>query len=379
MAENNRARKILVVDETLREGMQFQGLVFSLEQRIKILEFQEALGVDICQAGYPSAHVLEAEIVAQVATHARKNKFATRTAALGRARIGDGKILCQARLDDLHFHLHVKDNLPPGEQTRAMDQVKTFVRQIRSWQPESAISIAMLDMGKTDPGLLGTWVRFLSQGLEVDIISLADTSGIMTPDQVHDKIQNLSPQDLKAKIAVHCHNDLGMASANSFMGILAGASVLEASALGIGERNGIADLYTTAKQLKAQGLELRIDTDNLVLFKAYYAYVDNIVREQTGQGLILCTTPVFGEAVKTHVAGTHAGGEFASTLEEKYFLNPLCGQGLVQKYLNQKKIPFPENRLVQITDSIKTHSFTLGRRLTRDEITTIARSFKFQP
>ena len=91
--------------------------------------------------------------------------------------------------------------------------------------------------------------------------------------------------------------------------------------------------------------------------------------------MIHCTTPVFGEAVKTHVAGTHADGEFASTLEEKFFLNPLCGNRLVQKYLNLENIPFPENQLAQITASIKTHSFTQGRRLTRDEIAAIARSF----
>ncbi len=374
----DKGRKIIVIDETLREGMQFQGLVFSLNQRLEILEFQETLGLDICQAGYPPAHALEAEIVSQVAAHARKNKFAIRTAALGRARMADGKILCQARLDDLHFHLHVKDTPPQEEQARAMDQVKRLVHQVRSQQPGSPLSIALLDMGKTDPGLLTAWVRFLSQDLDIDIISLPDTSGIMTPAQVHDKIQTLSPQDLKAKIAVHCHNDLGMASANSFMGILAGASVLEASALGIGERNGIADLYTTAKQLKAQGLDLRVDTDNRLLFKAYYTYVDNIVQEQTGQGLIHCTTPAFGEAVKTHVAGTHAGGEFASTLEEKFFLNPLCGQGLVQKYLNLENIPFPEEQLARITATIKTRSFTLARRLTRDEIAAIARSFKIR-
>ena len=56
-------KKILIIDETLREGMQYRGVMFCLEQRMKILEFQEALGVDICQAGYPPAHVHEAAVV----------------------------------------------------------------------------------------------------------------------------------------------------------------------------------------------------------------------------------------------------------------------------------------------------------------------------
>ena len=82
MPHKNLNRKILVIDQTLREGMQFQGLVFSLKQRIKILEFQEALGIDVCQAGYPSAHPMEAAIVSRVAAHAKKNNFHIRTAAL---------------------------------------------------------------------------------------------------------------------------------------------------------------------------------------------------------------------------------------------------------------------------------------------------------
>ena len=351
--------------------MQFQGLVFSLTQRIKILEFQEALGIDVCQAGYPSAHPMEADIVSKVAAHAKKNNFCVRTAALGRAFAPDADILCKTDIDDIHFHLQVKNTITKELQARLFQDIETLIGLVRNRRPEAAISIAMLDIGKTDRGLLTTWVHLLGQDLGIDILSLPDTSGIMAPNQIHDKILALSALPLKAKLSVHCHNDRGMASANSIMGIIAGACVLEVSALGIGERNGIGDLFTTAKLLQTQGMTLGVDTDNIPLFKKYYEYLDAIVREQTGAGLIQYNTPVFGAAVKTHVAGTHALEKFGIMAEETFYLNLLCGQTLVQKYLKHKNISHDKKKLQQITAAIKTKSITLERRLTRNEIEAI--------
>jgi isopropylmalate/homocitrate/citramalate synthase len=374
MSTNNLSRKILVIDQTLREGMQFQGIVFSLAQRIKILEFQEALRIDVCQAGYPSAHPMEAKIVSKVAAHAKKNNFCIRTSALGRAFAQDADILCNTDIDDIHFHLQVKNTITKEAQTRLFQDIEALIGLVRNRRPGAAISIAMLDIGKTDNDLLTTWVRLLGKDLGIDILSLPDTSGIMAPNQIHDKILALSSFPLKSKLSVHCHNDRGMASANSIMGIIAGAGVLEVSALGIGERNGIGDLFSTAKLLQTQGMTLGVDTDNLKLFQKYYGFLDTIVREQTGAGLIQCNTPVFGEAVKTHVAGTHAGGKFGTLSEEKFYLNLLCGQTLVQKYLKQKNISHDKKKLQQITAAIKTESITLERRLTSSEIEAIVLS-----
>ncbi len=420
---DNNFNPIIIIDQTLREGMQFQGLVFSLKQRIRILEFQEALGVNICQIGYPPAHPMEAKIVAQVAAHAKKNNFKIRTAALGRAFAPDAKILCDTGIDDPHFHLHIKNTITREALTATLKEIERIINMVRSRMPSPMVSIAMLDIGKTDPVLLERCAKFMGC-LGIDILSLPDTSGIMAPNQVYDKIKNLSgdikrdlSEDLitnpvsgpvsdpargqgkgpindsardmgptQTKISVHCHNDMGMGSANSVMGILAGASVLEVSALGIGERNGIGDLFTTAKLLKDQGMDVGIDTNNLKLFKAYYGYLDSIVREQTGHGLIQCSTPAFGEAVQTHVAGTHARGEFGTILgkegesngeekrEEKFYLNLLCGKALVQKYLDLNQISHDEKALPHITRAIKTRSITLGRRLTKDEIIAVASS-----
>jgi len=165
---------------------------------------------------------------------------------------------------------------------------------------------------------------------------------------------------------------MGMASANSVMGILAGGRVLELSALGIGERNGIADLYTTTKTLQDQGFDIRLNTDDIKTFYDYYKYVDTIVYEQTHEHMLTVNSPVFGDAVKTHVAGTHAGGEYGIASEEQFFLSILCGKGLVKKYLDRENLSYDQKRLEDITAAIKHQSITLGRRLKKEEIMAIA-------
>ena len=359
-------KKIIIIDETLREGMQYRGLLFSKAQRLTLLEFQEKLKVDVCQAGYPSAHQVEADIVRSLCRHAQKSRYGIRVAAIGRATVPDAAILMDTGVRDLHFHLHIKNDASrPGVVQRLDDLLKT-IESVKKRCPDAVMSIAMLDIGRSENDILEYCISFLSQ--HIPVLSLPDTSGILAPNQVFEKITVLSAKKSRADISIHCHNDMGMASANTVMGILAGGTVLEASALGIGERNGIADLYTTAKTLKDQGVEMNLDTDDIDTFKAYYETLDAMVFEQTHHHLLTDTTPVFGDAVKTHVAGTHAGGEYGMATENRFFVNGLCGRHLVKKYLNHHHLDCPDNLLDSLTLDIKAKSFQENRCLTLAEI-----------
>ena len=366
-------KKITIIDETLREGMQYRGLMFSTAQRLKILQFQEQLKVDICQAGYPPAHDFEADAVRILFRHARKNAYNIRIAAMGRANIHDADILLNTHVNDLHFHLHIKNNATQEKLDQILHDLLKTIEYIRKQNSTAVLSIAMLDIGKSDNHILEQCISFLSRH-HVDIISLPDTSGMMAPNQIFEKINTLSFKTGQVNISIHCHNDMGMASANCVMGILAGGRVLEASALGIGERNGIADLYTTAKTLQDQGFDINLDTNNITTFKAYYDYIDSITYEQTHSHLLTADTPVFGDAVKTHVAGTHAGGEYGLASEERFFLNILCGKNLAKKYLDSHNIDYPAGMLDILTLNIKSKSAQLNRSLTQQDIKAIISS-----
>ncbi|WP_457553850.1 hypothetical protein [Desulfobacula sp.] len=366
-------KRIVLIDETLREGMQYRGLVFSVEQRLKILDFQEKLKVDICQAGYPPAHESEADIVKTLCHHAGKKEYNIRIAAMGRATIKDAALLLKTGVNDLHFHLHIKNNVSQNRLDQILSDLLKTIEFVKQHRPDAVISIAMLDIGKSNDQILNQGVSFLSDH-HIDILSLPDTSGMMAPNQVFEKIHSLCHEAKDTKISIHCHNDMGMAAANSVMGILAGGRCLELSALGIGERNGIGDLYTTAKILQNQDFHINLNTDDMTTFHAYYSYVDAIVYEQTHEHVLNFNSPFFGDAVKTHVAGTHAGGEYGIATEETFFLNILCGRHLVKKYLDLKGIFYNETKLEEITSQIKTQSIALGRRLKNDEVKAIAAS-----
>ncbi len=366
---------ITVIDETLREGMQYRGIMFSLEQRVQILNFQETLGVDICQAGYPSAHKKEAKIVSHLCKHASDMTLKTRIAGMGRATPDDAALILKTGAKELHFHIHIKSQASRQMLEKTLADLTAMASMVKQKKPDTCISIALLDIGKSDMALVQTCVTALDHP-DIDILSLPDTSGVMSPNQVFEKISDLCSHLCHTKISVHCHNDMGMANANSMMGIVAGGRVLEASALGIGERNGLADLYVTAKHLKDQGFKLNLNTDDVDAFKEYYDYVDHIVYEQTGHHLLTVNTPVFGDAVKTHVAGTHADGGFGTATEEKIFINALCGKQLVKKFLDHNGMDYTDRQLYPLTQRIKSESFKLNRSLTKKDIETLLASLK---
>ncbi|MEX1300829.1 MAG: hypothetical protein AB1Z38_02085 [Desulfotignum sp.] len=364
-------RRITLIDQTIREGMQYQGVVFSYDQRLKILAFQEALGVDICQAGYPSAHPEEAAMVKALAEHAGQNGFHIRVAALGRAFPPDAKILVDTGIRDVHFHLHLPPDAPPRESQNTFSQLIPVIDLVRRARPDAVISLAMLDMGKTPLHQLEEGIRFLGRNRLVDILSLPDTSGVMAPNQVSERTGHAVALAGDMAVSIHCHNDLGMASANSVMGVLAGAQMLEVSVSGIGERNGIGDLYLTSRILACQGIQTGFSLDRPDAVRDYYLFVDEIVREQTGQGLIHAATPVFGQAANTHVAGTHAKNLYGAGTTPEFHLNLLCGNHLVKKYLTHHHILFQPDQLPFITAAVKQMSVRKSRRLTAAEVREI--------
>ncbi|MBF0228520.1 MAG: hypothetical protein HQK63_02835 [Desulfamplus sp.] len=389
-------RSIIVIDETIREGMQYQGVVFSQRERETILEFQEKLGVDICQAGYAPSHITEHENIKYLNKVAQQRGYKIKIAGMGRASINDVDTIISTGINDFHLHAHIKNNLDISDVDNIADtdskfkEIQEAIYQIRSKVSNSQISIAVLDIGTSSSELLDKIAKFFLNDLCIDILSLPDTSGIMSPDAFYNKIKTLKNNcenyisKSHTKISVHCHNDLGMASANSIMGVKAGATVVELSVLGIGERNGIGDIFTVSKILKDQGYILNLDTDNVKIFREYYNYVSNICKFQTGEELLNYNTPFFGDGVRTHVAGTHAKSDFglfaqkndSSSKEltykkENYYLNVLCGKKLVKHYLDSIGITYIPEKLHRITDMIKSKSAELGRRLEKEEIIDI--------
>ncbi len=364
------------MDQTLREGMQHRGIVFSSAEKQQILNFQQKLGVDICQAGYPPAHVSEKNTVTHLQDIVIKENFHIQVAGMARAHPGDVPILLETGINQFHLHAHIQPGDDAATKDRSLARITDTVTALRSRRAGALISMAMLDIGSTPRSFLEQYGNFLIHTLSIDILSVPDTSGQMAPNTFHDAVKIMVEMSAgtNTNISVHCHNDLGMATANTVMGVVAGATLVEVSALGIGERNGIGDLFSVGKILRDQNHPMNLKIEDIDLFRKYYEYVNNVCSRQTGESLLSYNTPFFGDAVNTHVAGTHADTAFGMGLTEKYYLNVLCGRGLVEKYLKAQQITFVPEDLTQITRTIKDESARLGRCLSEAEIQKITQS-----
>ncbi len=345
--------------------------MFSPEERTTILEFQEALGVDITQVGYPPAHTSESECVKNLFAEAKKRAFKIHVTGLCRALAEDVRPMIKSGLNDFHLHtVFTEETL----KQRSLDSIYQFlgdtIRLIRSKTLNACIEISLIDVGKTDPNLLKECSAFLINQLKVDIITLPDTSGIMAPNQIVDTVKPIVKlaKGTNTKISVHCHNDMGMASANTIMGVAAGAEVIQVSALGIGERNGLGDIFVVSRSLKEQGYQLNVKTEDIKLFQKYYEYIDDLCWKKSNFRLMNYNTPLFGQSMKTHVAGTHGTGKYGLDSEEDFYLNVLCGRHLVKKYLKLNEITYDKNRIDEIVTRTKNKSVKLNRSLSKEEM-----------
>lgn len=249
-------KTIKIFDTTLRDGEQSPGCSMNLEEKLQVAAQLETMGVDIIEAGFAIASPGDFEAVSEVA---RQCKTAT-VASLARAASADieraWEAVQHARSPRIHtfiatspLHMRVKLNKTPDEVLEAIDRT---VRLAASLCPD--VEWSAEDATRTDPD-------FLCRAVEIAIaagartINLPDTVGYGTPQtygaMFKDVINRVPNADL-ATFSTHCHNDLGLAVANTLAAIMAGAGQVESTINGIGERAGNAAMEEIAMALKVR-------------------------------------------------------------------------------------------------------------------------------
>ncbi|MCU0236201.1 MAG: 2-isopropylmalate synthase [Acidobacteria bacterium] len=296
--------KVAVLDATLREGEQAPGVCFAPHVKMAICELLDEIGVDIIEAGHP---VVSDEIRRGIGVLARRG-FRACIGAHARALRHD----VEAGVDSGAGFLGIFLCLSPE---RLRDRGVTLPAALEC----AAESIALAK--ERQPGLI---VRFTPEdgvrspladvveaarvavGAGADIISVADTTGSMVPggdrslyDWVSRFRERLAGQGSFPRIAVHCHNDRGLALANALDALRAGASIIDASVLGLGERAGIVDLASLlavlSQDLPGSG-SWRLDKlAELYRLVSHYSGVDVPVH-----------FPVMGRNAFSHCAGVHS-------------------------------------------------------------------------
>ena len=256
-AENRHdANRVVIFDTTLRDGEQSPGASMTLEEKLEVADILDALGVDVIEAGFPIASQGDFELVSEVAKRVKRGSVA------GLARASDKDIdrcaeaLREAKRPRIHTFistspLHMKYKLQM-EPERVLELVASSVARARKHVED--VEWSAEDGTRTE-------FEFLCRAVEIAIrsgattINIPDTVGYTTPAEYESLLTRLRetvPNADKAIFSVHCHNDLGLAVANSLAGVRGGARQIECTINGIGERAGNAALEEVVMAMRTR-------------------------------------------------------------------------------------------------------------------------------
>ena len=258
------SRRIAIFDTTLRDGEQSPGIALQPHEKAEVAEQLERLGVDVIEAGFAAASPGDFEGVRAVAQVVRR----ATVASLCRTRREDidaaGEALQPARRSRLHIflatspiHMEKKLRLEPDE---VVEQAAWAVAYARERADE--VEFSCEDATRSDPSFVARVCgRAIASG--ADVINLPDTVGFSFPDEYAAfmlEVQRLCPELAGVTLSAHCHDDLGLAVANSLAAVRAGAGQVECTVNGIGERAGNAALEEVVMALRVRRDALAAET-----------------------------------------------------------------------------------------------------------------------
>ncbi|MCC7229730.1 MAG: 2-isopropylmalate synthase [Fimbriimonadaceae bacterium] len=302
------SNRVLVFDTTLRDGEQSPGVRLNVDEKVEIGLKLVDLGVDIVEAGFPISSPGDFE---SVNTLARELRGVT-ICGLTRAREKDIEVAAEAlkpaERRRIHTGLGVSDNhLEFKLRMTKEEALETGVKAVRyARQFTDDIEYFMEDSGRADPEYVYKVVEsIIAAGATT--INVPDTTGFTYPNEYYHLIKGIIenvPNSDKAVFSCHCHNDLGMATANTLAGVLGGARQVEVTVNGIGERAGNTALeeVVMALHIRSDKLHCQTGVDTRKLLP-----ISRLVAKLTGM-VVQRNKSVVGANAYAHSSGIHQDG-----------------------------------------------------------------------
>ncbi|MFA5241113.1 MAG: 2-isopropylmalate synthase [Sulfuricella sp.] len=264
--------KLIIFDTTLRDGEQSPGASMTREEKVRIARQLERMRVDVIEAGFPAASNGDFESVKAVADAIKDSTVCGLARALERDIDRAGEALKGAKSGRIHtfiatspIHMEKKLRMSPDQ---VVEQAVKAVKWARKWTDN--VEFSPEDAGRSDPDFL---CRVLEAVIDAGAgtLNIPDTVGYNMPHQFGALIASLReriPNADKAVFSVHCHNDLGLAVANSLSAVLNGARQVECTINGLGERAGNASLEEIVMAVRTRqdvfNCDTQIDTTQIV-------------------------------------------------------------------------------------------------------------------
>ncbi|MBO3839248.1 MAG: 2-isopropylmalate synthase [Thermoproteota archaeon] len=293
--------KVVLFDTTLRDGEQTPGVALTPEDKLKIARQLDILGVPVIEAGFPVTSPGEEEAVRKIVKEGLKAEIT----ALARASKQDIEKVASTGAQRIHLFIATSDiHLNKKLKISREEAIKRAVEAIdlaKSYGMK--IEFSAEDATRTNLDFLVEFYKTVEEA-GANIVDIPDTVGVATPFAMREIVRRVR-EALRIPIAIHCHNDMGLAVANTLAGIEGGATEAHVTVNGLGERAGNASLEEVAVSLKVlYGVETGIN------FKEIYD-TSRMVSSITGI-TIPVNKPIVGENAFSHESGIHTHGIISS-------------------------------------------------------------------
>ncbi|MDQ1312846.1 MAG: (R)-citramalate synthase, partial [Euryarchaeota archaeon] len=345
--------RIRFLDTTLRDGEQTPGVSLGMDEKLIIAQGLDSLGVDVIEAGSAMTSEGERLAIKKIADSGFKAEICSYVRALT-ADI-DTALACD--VDSVHLVVPVSDLHIQIKLKADRESVVRMAVDVTEYAKDHGLIVELSgeDASRADQDFLaGLYTAGIEAG--ADRLAFCDTVGVLVPEVTADIFSRLSR--LEAPISIHCHNDFGMATANTVAALRSGASQAHVTVNGIGERAGNASLEEVVMALESL---YQIDTG--IRCKDIYQ-LSRMVSQMTGL-LVAPNKAIVGENAFTHEAGIHVHGLLADTKtyepmhpetvgrKRRIVLGKHAGRASVELAMREFGLPVTPQQLTEIVARVK--------------------------
>ncbi|MCY4619493.1 MAG: 2-isopropylmalate synthase [Chloroflexi bacterium] len=266
------ADRVRIFDTTLRDGEQAAGVSFSAEEKLQIAKLLERMGVDCIEAGFAAASPADFDAVNRIAREVRGTQIATLCRAVPNDVDQGWEAIRDAESPRIHVFLSSSDIHIAHQLRKDRESVLQQAREMvaRAKQYTSDVEFSPMDATRSDVDFVRRMLREVIEA-GATTINIPDTVGYAIPDEFARFITGILedvPGADNVVVSVHCHNDLGLSTANSLAAVSAGARQVECTINGLGERAGNTSLEETVMAIRTRadhmGVEIGVDPQYLV-------------------------------------------------------------------------------------------------------------------
>lgn len=370
-------KDVKIFDTTLRDGEQAPGIALSPDDKIRIAQALDNLGVDIIEAGFAASSDIEKQTLKQI----MDLNLDTTVCSLARTIPVDIDAVIDSGVNYIHTFIATSDIHMKYKLKMTPEQVKekavTAVEYARAHGLQ--VQFSCEDATRSDMNFMKE-VLLAVQEAGACAVNIPDTVGVIIPKAMGNIIDDLH-QTLRIPISVHCHNDMGLAVANTLTAVEHGASICHVCMNGIGERTGNAALEEVAINLFANYGVQTVDLSKI-------AETSAVIERITGFPMAP-NKPIVGRNAFAHESGIHVHGIMNNTATYEPFLpevigakrhiviGKLSGSHSVEGKLEELGVKFPAEQMPELMETIKQLSIT-GKEISDPELVAIAENMMWK-